>query len=83
MDLDPDILQLLPSLLALLGSLAGTFGGILTGSRLTTYRLEQLEKKVEKHNSLMERTYRLEGKVSELAHEVANLRGSAMTYYHE
>ena len=44
--------------------------GILTGSRLTTYRLEQLEKKVEKHNSLVERTYRLEGQVSLLRDEV-------------
>ena len=39
---------LLPSLFALVGTLAGTFGGILTGSRLTTYRLEQLEKKAQK-----------------------------------
>ncbi len=53
---------LLPSLFALVGTLAGTFGGILTGSRLTTYRLEQLEKKVEKH--------RLEGQVSLLRDEV-------------
>ena len=58
---------LLPSLFALVGTLAGTFGGILTGSRLTTYRLEQLEKKVEK---LVERTYRLEGQVSLLRDEV-------------
>ena len=56
---------LLPSLFALVGTLAGTFGGILT-----TYRLEQLEKKVEKHNSLVERTYRLEGQVSLLRDEV-------------
>lgn len=60
----------LPSLLSLIGTLVGTFGGILTGSRLTTYRLEQLEKKVEKHNTIVERTYRLEGKVSELEREV-------------
>ena len=45
---DLDMQGLLPSLFALVGTLAGTFGGILTGSRLTTYRLEQLEKKVEK-----------------------------------
>ena len=67
---DLDMQGLLPSLFALVGTLAGTFGGILTGSRLTTYRLEQLEKKVEKHNSLVERTYRLEGQVSLLRDEV-------------
>lgn len=47
-------------LLSLFGTLAGTFGGILTGSRLTNYRLAQLEEKVGKHNSLIERTYKIE-----------------------
>ena len=65
----------LPSLFALIGTLAGTFGGILTGSRLTTYRLEQMEKKVEKHNSLVERTYRLEGEVDLLKSEIGKDRG--------
>ena len=48
------------SLVTLIGTLAGTFGGILTSGKLTSYRLEQLEKKVEKHNSVIERTYDLE-----------------------
>ena len=42
--------------MSLLGTLAGSFGGI----KLMTYRIEQLEKKVEKHNSIIERTYKLE-----------------------
>lgn len=46
--------------MSLLGTLAGTFGGIVVSSRLTTYRIEQLEKKVDKHNTVIERTYRLE-----------------------
>lgn len=41
-------------------SLAGTFIGSYSGIRLMSYRIEQLEKKVEKHNNLIERTYRLE-----------------------
>lgn len=48
------------SLVALIGTLAGTFGGILTSTKLTDFRLEQLEKKVEKHNSVIERTFNLE-----------------------
>ena len=48
------------ALLSLLGTLGGTFGGILTSNRLTGYRLEQLEEKVNKHNNLIERTYKLE-----------------------
>lgn len=46
--------------ISLVGTLAGAFGGIMTSNKLTGYRLEQLEKKVEKHNNLIERVYRLE-----------------------
>ena len=48
--------------LSLIGTLAGTFGGIMTSNRLTGYRLEQLEKQVEKHNSVVERVQILEDK---------------------
>lgn len=50
------------AILSLVGTLAGTFGGILTSNRLTGYRIEQLEKKVEKHNSVIERVQILEDK---------------------
>ena len=52
--------SVLVALLALLGTLGGTFGGILTANKLTNYRIEQLEKKVEKHNKVVERVYILE-----------------------
>ena len=61
-------------LLSLLGTLIGTLGGILAASKLSNYRIEQLEKKVEKHNTVIERTYILEGKVAELQHEVKDLK---------
>jgi tetrahydromethanopterin S-methyltransferase subunit G len=38
-------------------SLFGTFGGILVANKLVNYRLEQLEKKVDKHNSMIDRMY--------------------------
>lgn len=41
---------------------------------LLDYRLQQLEKKQDKHNNLMERTFRLEGVVTELTHEVVDLK---------
>ncbi len=44
-------------LLSLVGTLGGTFGGILVSNKLTNYRLEQLEKKVDKHNSVIDRMY--------------------------
>ena len=62
-------------LLALTGTLAGTFGGILTANRLTTYRIERLEEKVNRHNNLIERTYRLEGRMDEVFHEINDLKG--------
>ena len=60
--------------LSLLGTLAGTLGGIVAASKLTNYRIEQLEKKVEKHNSVVERTFILEGQVKELQHEVIEIK---------
>lgn len=50
-------------LITLVGSAIGTFGGILASNKLTNYRIEQLEKKVDKHNSVIHRTYKLEQEV--------------------
>ena len=50
------------AVISLFGTLIGTFTGIVTSGKMTTYRIEQLEKKVEKHNNLVERVYQLEGK---------------------
>lgn len=60
--------------MSLIGTLAGTFGGILVSSRLTTYRIEQLEKKVAQHNSVVERTYKLEGQMTEVQHDIRDLK---------
>ncbi len=48
------------SLISLIGTLGGTLGGILVSNKLTTYRIEQLEKKVETHNKVIDRVYELE-----------------------
>lgn len=48
------------ALIGLLGSALGSGVGVIASSRLTAYRLEQLEKKVDKHNTVIERTYKLE-----------------------
>jgi len=48
------------SVISLCGTLIGTFGGIIASTKLTAYRIEQLEKKVEKHNTLVERMYKVE-----------------------
>lgn len=52
--------EVITAALGLVGTLVGTLGGIALSSNLTNYRIEQLEKKVEKHNNLITRTYKLE-----------------------
>lgn len=52
--------EVITAALSLVGTLVGTLGGIALSSNLTNYRIEQLEKKVEKHNNLVTRTYKLE-----------------------
>lgn len=64
------------SLISLVGTLGGTLGGILVANKLTNYRIEQLEKKVEKHNTVVERTYKLEGEVLELQHDVRDIKSA-------
>ena len=48
------------AIISFAGTLLGTLGGIIASNKLTVYRISQLEKKVEKHNCLVERTYQLE-----------------------
>jgi hypothetical protein len=67
---------LMIALITMGGSGIGSLCGIIISNKLTTYRLEQLEKKVDKHNSVVERTFKLEERValSEKDMEVANHR---------
>lgn len=52
--------EVITAAISLIGTLVGTLGGIALSSNLTNYRIEQLEKKVEKHNNLITRTFKLE-----------------------
>lgn len=47
-------------ILSLIGTLIGSLSGIIAANKLVVYRIEQLEKKVEKHNNVLERVYILE-----------------------
>ena len=62
------------ALIALLGTLFGTFGGIVTANKLTNYRIEQLEKKVEQHNKVVERVYKLEKQEAVIEEEIEQLQ---------
>lgn len=52
--------EILIALITFAGSAVGALGGIVINSRMSNYRIEQLEKKVDKHNNLIERTYKIE-----------------------
>lgn len=62
--------EVITAALSLVGTLVGTLGGIALSSNLTNYRIEQLEEKVNKHNNLIERTFRIEGALSVLDERV-------------
>lgn len=66
-----DLTTWLPAVASAVGSLAG----VLASNKLMQYRIQQLETKVNKHNSIVERTYKLEGEVKELQHDVRDLKG--------
>ena len=52
--------EIIVALITLVGTLIGTFSGIVVGTKLINYRIEQLEKKVDKHNQVIDRVYKLE-----------------------
>lgn len=52
--------EIIIALITLAGSAVGALGGIVINSRMSNYRIKQLEKKVDKHNNLIERTYAIE-----------------------
>jgi len=52
--------EFLTGIFSLIASLVGTFGGIITSTKLTNYQINELKKQVDKHNSVIERTFKLE-----------------------
>lgn len=63
------------ALIGLAGSGLGAFAGVMASAKLTNFRLEQLEDKVNKHNNMVERTYKLEGRMTEAEHDIRDLKG--------
>jgi len=65
--------EIVVALIALFGTAIGTGGGIIASTKLTAFRIEQLEKKVDKHNTIIERTYILEEKMKVANHRIDDL----------
>lgn len=72
-------------LLSLAGTLGGSVLGILAANKLTNYRIEQLEKRVEQHNKVIERVYKLEKNEAVFEEEikVANHRIDDLESFHK
>ena len=65
--------EIIVALLSCAGTVAGAFLGVLASQKLTDFRLKSLEEKVNKHNSVIERTYRLEERMEVANHRIDDL----------
>jgi len=66
--------EIIVSVISLLGTIGGSFGGILVSSKLTNYRIEQLEKKVEKHNNFGEKIPVIQEQITEMKSDIDELK---------
>ena len=58
-------------------SLLGNYMSNRKSQALIAYRIEELERKVDKHNKVVERTFLLEGRMNEAEHDIRDLKGRA------
>ncbi len=77
--------DILLALVTLVGSVIGTFAGIIVNTRLVNYRLSQLEAKMDKHNRVIDRVYALEKRDAVVSEElkVVNHRIGDLEAYHK
>jgi hypothetical protein len=61
------------ALFSFAGTVMGSIAGILTANKLTTFRLNKLEQKVDKHNKVIERLYIVEERSKSNSHRIDNL----------
>ena len=65
--------EILIAIFSLIGTAIGTGGGIIASAKLTTFRIQQLEKKVDKHNNFAERIPVIEEKINVANHRIDDL----------
>ena len=63
--------EIIVGILSLVGTLIGTLGGILAANKLTNYKLDELTKRVDKHNNLIDRMYKVESRVTLIEDELS------------
>lgn len=65
-----DITAIIVAVLSLIGTLGGSLGGILVSSKLTAYRIQQLEEKVAEHNNFARRMPVIEERIGQMVHRI-------------
>ena len=63
------------ALISLAGTLIGSLGGIVVSSKMTNYRIEQLEKKVDNHNNFAEKIPIINVQIENINHRLDELEG--------
>ena len=63
----------LTAVLSLVGTIVGSLGGIVISSKLTNYRIEQLERRVAEHNNFAHRMPVVEEQISVINHRISDL----------
>lgn len=71
------MLEIIVALISLLGTLGGSLGGILVSSKMTNYRLQQLENKVAEHNNFARRMPVMEEQIKVANHRISDLERKA------
>lgn len=65
------------AVLSLTGTAIGSIVSVITANRLTNYKIEELQKEVEKHNKVIERTFALERRCDVFETKIENLEKGA------
>ena len=68
-----DFTAIIVAVLSLIGTLGGSLGGIVVSSKLTAYRIEQLEKTVAEHNNFARRMPVIEEQIKEISNRIDDL----------
>jgi hypothetical protein len=66
--------SIIVAILSLIGTLVGSLLASSKTRAVLEYKIEELQKRVEKHNSVIERVYKLEGRVTELEHDIRDTK---------
>ena len=72
--------ELLTGEFSLIASLVGTFAGIITSAKLTNYQINELKKRVDKHNNVIEITFKLEEHCKYIDERIEKLESEVENY---